>query len=243
MADLIATFGSCTLVQGDMREVLPGLSEKAALICTDPPYLLTTGGNTTGEMGGCFARDTYDNSGAWFPVVPWDEMAPILFAAARADADAIVMSNDRNLCEAETALRGAGFRFHRTLVWDKGSVTPNRWFMQGLEFAFYGYKGRARTISDKATHPLFRVRQVDETPHPNEKPIAMLQRWIELTTDPGDLVIDPFMGSGSTAIAALRAGRRFIGVEVLPKWFEVASARLERAVANMQGAFAFGDAP
>lgn len=243
MADHIYTRGTCTLIQGDMRAVLPGLAEKAALICTDPPYLLTTGGNTTGEMRGCFARDEYDNSGAWFPVVPWDKLAPVLFAVARKDADVIVMANDRNLCEAETALRGAGFKFHRTLVWDKGSVTPNRWFMQGLEFAFYGYKGRARPIADKASHPLFKVRQIDETDHPNEKPVAMLQRWIELTTDPGDLVIDPFMGSGSTAVAALRAGRRFVGVELLPRWFGVACTRIDRAVETLQSVFTFGDAP
>lgn len=242
MALAINTIGDCTLYQGDMRDVLPALAEKAALICTDPPYLLTSGGNSTGEMKGCFAKGTYDNSGAWFPVVPWAELAPVLFAACRANADAFVMANDRNLCEAETALRGAGFQFHRTLVWDKGTVTPNRWFMQGLEFAFYGFKGRARPIGDKGAHPLFRVRQADETPHPTEKPVAMLQRWIELTTDPGDLVIDPCMGSGSTAVAALRAGRRFVGVELLPRWYEVACARVQLAAKNEQSAFSFGGA-
>jgi len=239
MTGVVLTLGPCTLYQGDMRAVLPGLAEKAALICTDPPYLLTSGSNSTGEMRGCFSRDVYDNSGAWFPVVPWAETAPVLFAAARTDADAIVMANHRNLCDAETALRGAGFKFHRTLVWDKGSVTPNRWFMQGLEFAFYGWKGRARPINDKGAHPLFRVGQVDETPHPTEKPVALLQRWIELTTDPGDLVIDPFMGSGSTAVAALRAGRRFVGVEILPRWFDVAVGRVARALPRSQGAFDF----
>ena len=231
----VAIIGPCTLICGDMRQVLPGLTEKAALVLTDPPYRLTSGGNSTSEMGGCFAKASYDNSGELFPIVEWADLAPLLFGAARDDADAIVMANDKNLTAAETALARAGFQHHRTLVWDKRSVTPNRWFMQGLEFGLYMWRGRARPINDKAAHPLMSLAQRDETLHPTEKPVAMLQRWIELTTDPGDLVIDPFMGSGSTAIAALRAGRRFIGVEVMPRWYDVAARRVAVHVANGQG--------
>lgn len=237
MADKSVSIGPCTLVQGDMRDVLPHLAERAALIMTDPPYRLTSGGNTTGEMGGCFAKGEYDNSGELFPIVEWADLAPLIFAAARDDADAIVMANDRNLTDAETALRGAGWQFHRTLVWDKRSVTPNRWFMQGLEFGLYMYRGRARPINDKGAHPLFRVPQVDETPHPTGKPVALIQRWIELTTAPGDLVLDPFMGSGTTAVAALRAGRRFVGVELLDRWFDTSVARVTRAHAALQSSF------
>jgi site-specific DNA-methyltransferase (adenine-specific) len=218
-----------------MRDVLPLLTERAALILTDPPYRLTSGGNSTGEMGGCFAKDRYDNSGELFPIVEWADLAPLLFAAAREDADAIVMANDKNLNAAESALARAGFKHHRTLVWDKRTVTAGKYFMQGLEFGLYMWRGHARTISDPSTHPLFRVPHRDETLHPTEKPVAMLQRWIELTTDPGDLVIDPFMGSGSTAIAALRAGRRFIGIEVMPRWYDVAARRVAAHVANGQG--------
>jgi site-specific DNA-methyltransferase (adenine-specific) len=233
MTARVVQIGNCTLIEGDMRDELPRLTERAALILTDPPYRLTSGGKN-GEMGGCFSKDSYDNSGELFPIVEWACLAPLLFAAARDDADAIVMANDKNLTDAETALRGAGFGHHRTLVWDKRSVTPNRWFMQGLEFGLYMWRGRARPINDKAAHPLMTLSHRDETLHPTEKPVAMLRRWIELTTAPGDLVIDPFMGSGSTAIAAMQAGRRFIGIEVMPRWFDVAVARVARAKAGQQ---------
>lgn len=226
--------GDCALYKGDMRDILPNLAERAALVMTDPPYRLTSGGNTTGEMGGCFAKGEYANSGELFPIVEWADLAPLIFAAARDDADAIVMANDRNLCDAETALRGAGWNFHRTLVWDKGTVTPGRWFMQGLEFGLYMYRGRARPINDKAAHQLYRLSHRDETPHPTEKPVALIQRWIELTTAPGDLVIDPFMGSGTTAVAAMRAGRRFIGIELQQKWFDVSAARVRAVLAQGQ---------
>lgn len=240
MVGQMVRIGDVTLIQGDMREVLPQLEERAALVLTDPPYALTSGGAATGEMGGCFARGRYDNSGALFDLVPWDDLAPAIFAAARDDADAIVMANDRNLAEAQMALEAAGWGFHRILVWHKGTVTPNRYFMQGLEFGLYMWRGRARTINDCAAHPLIRCPQVDVTDHPTEKPVALFRRWIELTTDPGDLVLDPFLGSGTAAVAAMRAGRRFVGVEKNPRWFEAAVARVEAEVAGGQMDFALG---
>lgn len=238
MMGQVVQIGAATLIQGDMRDVLPQLGERAALVLSDPPYMLTSGGNSTGEMGGCFAPGAYDNSGALFPMVDWADMAPLMFAAARDDADAIIMANDKNMFDAHGAFTAAGWGFHRTLVWNKGTVTPNRWFMQGLEFGLYLWRGRARVINDCSAHPLVRVAQRDETAHPTEKPVSLMRRWIELTTAPGDLVLDPFMGSGSTAVAAVLAGRRFIGVEILPQWFEASVARVHAAQARRQSEFA-----
>ena len=62
--------------------------------------------------------------------------------------------------------------------------------------------------------------------HPTQKPIKLMLRLIEDFTDPGDLILDPFCGSGTTGVAALRLGRRFIGVELKPKWAELARERL-----------------
>lgn len=233
----VVHIGDCTLIQGDMREVLPGLAGCADLVLSDPPYRLTSGGSGTGELGGCLAKDSYDNSGELFPIVDWADMAPLIYGACAQDADAIIMANDRNEAAARIAFEAVGFGFHRLLVWDRGTVTPNRWFMQGLEFGLYLWRGHARTINDCATHPLFRVPQRDETKHPTEKPVMLMRRWIELTTAPGSMVLDPFMGSGSTIVAAALSGRRAIGVELNPKWFDVACARVDRAVSRGQGDF------
>lgn len=231
VAQVSVQVGDCQFIQGDMRAELPLLAERAALVLTDPPYRLTAGGKN-GLMGGCLGADRYDNSGELFPIVEWADLAPVIYGAAREDADAIVMSNDRNLHAAQGALMGAGFQFHRLLVWDKRSVTPNRWFMQGLEFGLYMWRGRARPITDKGAHPLVRMAQVDVTEHPTEKPVDLLQHWIEMTTEPGDLVLDPFMGSGSCAVAAMRAGRRFVGVEIEPRWFAASLARVRAEAAR-----------
>jgi DNA modification methylase len=233
MIGQVVQIGGVTLIHGDMREVLPHLDERAALVLTDPPYRLDSGGCTS-KLRGIFASDRYSNNGQLFDIVDWPDLAHLIWAAARDDADAIVMANDRNLCRAQAALETAGFRFHRLLVWDKRTVTPNRWFMSGLEFGLYMWRGRARPINDASAHQMMRVAQVDVTAHPTEKPVALFRRWIELTTAPGDLVLDPFFGSGCAAVAALQSGRRFVGVEKDRRWFEATVARVQAEAAGGQ---------
>lgn len=65
--------------------------------------------------------------------------------------------------------------------------------------------------------------------HPNEKPVEMVAHFLNLHSYPGDTVLDPFMGSGTTGVAALRLGRRFIGVELDPAHFETACRRISEA--------------
>lgn len=248
------TIGNCRLILGDMREVLPELGARAKLCLSDVPYRITSGGHASGEMGGCFAKDAYDNSGELFDIVEWEDMAPLIYGALDDDADAIIMVNDREEPKARFAFEGVGFGFHRTLVWDKITATPNRWFMPDMEFAMYLYKGRARIINDCGAKAKTRCRQrdvsqnylPDDLPtkerlaHATEKPVALMDYWIGLTTDRGDLVIDPFMGSGSTIVAAQQSGRMAIGIEKDPKWFGVACARVAEAVGGGRGEIFFG---
>ena len=237
------TIGDCRLILGDMREVLPRLSERADMVLSDPPYRLTSGGSSTGEMGGIFSKDRYDNSGELFDMVEWSDMAPLIYDACSENADAIIMSSDREEARARICFEDAGFGFHRLLMWNKGTVTPNKYFMQPVEFGIYMWKGRARTINNPGHKALVRYPNRDvshlfldpKTPkserhaHATEKPVAVMESWMRNCTDSGDLVLDPFMGSGSTIVAAAKAGRRAIGIEKDPKWFEVACARVREA--------------
>jgi site-specific DNA-methyltransferase (adenine-specific) len=247
------TIGACRLILGDMRDVLPALQPRAKLCLSDPPYRITSGGNSTGEMGGCFAKDAYDNSGELFDMVEWSDMAPLIHGALADDADAIIMASDREEGAARAAFDAAGFGFHRLLVWDKITATPNRWYMPNCEFGLYLYKGRARRISDCASKALIRCPQQDvshlylsaDVPrdqrraHATEKPVALMAHWMGNSTDPGDLVIDPFMGSGSTIVAAARTGRAAIGIEKDPKWFDVACARVAEVSQSGRGELPF----
>ena len=255
------TIGDCRMILGDMREVVPELQgqlkpkDRPTLCLSDVPYRLTSGGKTTGEMSGCFAKDEYDNSGELFDMVEWSEMAPLMFNVLADNANLLVMTSDREEPTARHAFESVGFGFHHLLVWGKNTCTPNRFYMASCEFGLFMYKGRARTITDPGSKQLTGCPQVDvsdkyipkhhfeggrrPSPHPTEKPVALMTHWLTNSTDIGDLIIDPFMGSGSTIVAAARTGRAAIGIEKDPKWFEVACARVKEAYEYAQPA-AFG---
>lgn len=65
--------------------------------------------------------------------------------------------------------------------------------------------------------------------HPNEKPIEVVEQLVATHSNPGDLILDPFMGSGTTGVACARLGRRFVGIEIEPKYFDIACRRIEQA--------------
>ncbi|MGR3605309.1 DNA-methyltransferase [Sulfitobacter sp.] len=226
------TIGGCRLIQGDTRAILPILDLQADLCVTDPPYKLSSGGSRSGTMGGKFSSDVYDNSGLLMDVVGWSEIGGPIFRALKADADCYVMSDDSNLFSAHGGFIGAGFKFHALLVWDK--IVPNRtrYYMKDSEFTLYLWKGRARDIRHGGSKRVVRLARPDGAAHPTQKPVELMRFYIINSSDPGELVLDPFMGSGTTLVAAIQAGRRAIGIEKSPKHFEAACARVRGAVAD-----------
>ncbi|MEX0583854.1 MAG: site-specific DNA-methyltransferase, partial [Sneathiella sp.] len=106
--------------------------------------------------------------------------------------------------------------------------TPNRWYMKTAEFALYLYRAPPRTINDPGCGQVFVAAPGTDTQHPTEKPVSLMEYWIANSSIPGDTVLDPFMGSGTTGIAALRRGRRFIGIESQKDVFEMACQRIAK---------------
>lgn len=218
------TIGNCRLILGDMREVLPQLDVRADLVVTDPPYLLTSGGTVEQSMGGIFAHDNYANTGALMDVMPWHEMGGPLFRACAPDADCYVMSNDKNVIAAGSAFLGAGWQFHNLLAWDKVRATRNRWYMKHLEFTLYFWKGTAdpKGINDCGSKQLFKLNAPRRSKHPTEKPVALFSHYVLNSSRQGDVVLDPFMGSGTAMLSCIEHGRRGIGIEKDPSYFEEA---------------------
>ncbi|UWS81059.1 DNA methyltransferase [Phaeobacter sp. G2] len=222
--------GGCTLYLGDMRDVLPRLPEKAALCATDAPYKLTSGGKANQSMSGKFALDRYDNSGDLMASIPWNEMGGPIYRALKSDADAYVMCNDKHFGAAQIAFQGVGFKFHNLLTWDKGAPTRAPFYMKNQEFTQYLWKGRARRPNyggAKQSFACARPKGVDW--HPTPKPTSLMALYILQSSQPGDLVLEPFMGAGATVLAALAFGRRAVGVEIEDSYFEKSCARIEAA--------------
>lgn len=226
--------GDCRLILGDAMAILPTLP-KSHLVVSDIPYALTTGGvsKSSKTMSGIFAAHNYANDGQLImATVPFPEMMAGIYDALVANADCYVMANDKNVHPLTDAAFGAGFQFHNLLAWDKITPTANRWYMKNLEFTLYLWKGRARTINFPGSKQLIRGGIEKESGHPTEKPVHLMAEYIINSSQRGEAVLDPFMGSGTTGVAAVQNGRQFVGIEIDPTWFDLACERIRSAYAH-----------
>lgn len=228
----IERIGNHVLYLGNALEIMPTL-EPVDLVWSDIPYPLTTGGKSKSSktMSGIFAAHNYANDGQLImAVTPFPEMFKAIYDVLRDDADCYVMVNDKNIHAALNAAESAGFGFHNILPWDKIGPTANRWYMKHFEFALYFWKGRAATINNPSSKQGIVCPANKETAHPTEKPVEVMQAHIRNSSLHDEVVLDPFMGAGSTGVAAARLGRRFIGIEIEERWFDVACERVSRAL-------------
>lgn len=238
-----------TIYQGNALDILPQL--QADCIVTDPPYLLTSGGNTdhASRIGGAFGKGKYNNNGKIVDCPhEWPEFMKPMYDALRSPGHAYFMANDKNQFEMQYEAMQAGFYFHNLLNWRKGTCTQNRWYMKDTEYIGFFGKGEAFAINNCGSKQSADIPQRDESGeylpagedgskdhHPTEKPVRLMRHYILNSTQKGESVLDPFMGSGTTGVAAIMEGRRFIGIEMNAKWFGVAQARLDKAVRNLLG--------
>lgn len=132
------------------------------------------------------------------------------------------------------AMKLAGFQVKSEVIWDKvmhGMGDCKAQFAPTHENVVFAVKG-------KFSFPGKRPRDVvtyhklasGEMIHPTEKPVGLLTSLVNAVTKPGDLILDPFAGSGSTLVAAKKSGRRFIGVELDDEYYEKARRRIEEVV-------------
>jgi DNA modification methylase len=196
-----------TLYCGDCREVLPTL--KADVMLTDPPYGIAYCSGMEGALPRSIANDK-DTSVRDAALDAWGDRPALVFGTWRAP-------------------RPAAARM--VLVWDKGGALGMGdlsipWKPGHEEIYVIGRGFAGRRSSDVLAYPPVQSMAKNGRVHPNEKPVALLEAL--LAKCPPGVVLDPFAGSGSTLVAADRMGRKAIGIELDPKYCDVAIRRLER---------------
>lgn len=221
-------FVTHTLFNDDARRVLRWLPPASVdLIVTDPPYRTISGGEggTDGRPSGMLAK----NDGKIFEHndTPISDYAADLFRVLRSPGHAYVFTNLLNLWTFQSVLTGAGFKVHNLLIWRKQNTVPNRWYMKNCEFVLFLRKGPARAIYTPSAQMVHDFHNpVGSKSHETEKPADLMRFYIEASSQPGDTVLDPFMGTGATGVAAHETGRQFIGVELDEAYFNVARGRI-----------------
>ena len=137
------------------------------------------------------------------------------------------MVNGRNYKDLQVEAEKAGFIYQNTLVWIKQNATPNHYYMQKCEFILMLRKGTARDINDFGAVNVFTdLNPIGNKFHPTEKPLSLMKKLIENSTNEGDIVLEPFAGAGVTLIAAKELNRNYAGSEIDKKYYDIAISRL-----------------
>ena len=121
-------------------------------------------------------------------------------------------------------------------VWDKTNPSPmngQRLWLSGLEFCVYARKPKS-TFNEHCKKALWTNAIARSKQHPTEKPIKLMCRLIEASSNKNDIILDPFMGSGSTGVACVNTGRNFIGIELDEDYFKIASERIKQSKETLQ---------
>jgi site-specific DNA-methyltransferase (adenine-specific) len=124
------------------------------------------------------------------------------------------------------------FKLKNILVWVKnnhGSGDLKASYAPKHELVLYGNKGR-RIFCGKRMEDVIFANKTKNVNHPTEKPVDLLEQFINNSTEKNEVVFDGFMGSGSTGVACVNTGRHFIGIELDPGYFEIAQKRIAEAV-------------
>jgi site-specific DNA-methyltransferase (adenine-specific) len=220
---------SYELHKADAVEWLKTLADESVdLVITDPPYESLERHRAVGTT--TRLKVSKGSSNKWFSIFPNARFPELLRELMR------VLRPNRHFylhCDSETAFivkpmaEAAGFRFWKPLVWDKVSIGMGYHYRSRYEFILFFEKGKRR-LSDLGVADVIRVPRV-RAGYPTEKPSAVAEILIGQSSSAGDLVVDPFMGSGSSGVAAIQLGRRFIGCDVSPESISLASQRLALA--------------
>jgi site-specific DNA-methyltransferase (adenine-specific) len=235
------------LYNGDSLKLLRRVpTESVDLVFADPPYFLSNGGMTckSGQM-------VRVDKGRWDESQGVD--ADFRFQAAwlkecqrilKPNGSVFVSGTRHNIFSVGFAMQRLGYKLLNDIVWYKRNPPPNlacRYFTHTSETILwaardersrwtFNYQLMKRLNGGKQMKSLWSIlppnkAEKAEGKHPTQKPVELLERIILAASHPGDLVLDPFCGSGTTGLAASRLGRRFVGIELDPEFVDLTTRR------------------
>ena len=211
------------LYKGDCLEVMDKLIKqnvKVDAIITDPPYGMDYRSNYRKEK---YEKISNDNDLSFL-----DDFFQKCDKLLKDDTHIYCFCSWHHIDKFKIAFEKY-FTLKNVIVWEKnntsmgdlkGSYAPKH------EFILFGHKGR-RLRNGKRLPDILQANRTGNKLHPTQKPISLLQIFVEQSSNENEIILDPFMGSGSTGVAALNTNRKFIGIELDGKYFNIAKDRLE----------------
>jgi len=215
---MIVTIGNCTLYQGNCMDVLTTLKQNSVdAVVTDIPY-----GEVSRDSNGLRNLDK-----GYADEVTVDIHAFLTQIDLVCKGSFYIFCGTRQLGETKAWFSEKGYTT-RTIIWEKTNPSPmNGQFvwLSGIEFCSFAKKPKG-VFNGNCRNTVLKYPAGTSRLHPTQKPISLICDLINTSTNEGDVVIDPCMGSGTTGIACIELGRKFIGIELNKNSFEIACQRI-----------------
>jgi site-specific DNA-methyltransferase (adenine-specific) len=244
--------GSVTLYRGDCLQILPELEAGSVdLLWTDPPYGHK---NADGDFLSRRHEIMADGNGTVQQAIANDDhdgMRRVVDGMLR-EAVRIL---DRDCCccccccccgggpkptfaWVANRMDSDGLSFFHSVIWDKRNPGVGWMYRRQHEMVMVAHRRGGKLLwaeGAKSQPNIISLSKPRNDNHPNEKPVALVERFILNHTNEGHMVLDPFMGSGTTGVACVKTGRKFIGIELDTGYFEIAKGRIQAAITERQG--------
>lgn len=240
--------GDFTLVEGDCVDTLSRFRFGFDMVFADPPYFLS-GGGISYQSGKVVCVD----KGEWDKPLPAAEMDAFNLQWLSAVRDHMkdnatiwISGTHHNIFSVQQQLIKLGFKILNVVTWAKTNPPPNiscRYFTFSTEFIiwarksakvphFFNYALMRQLNGNKQMTDVWQLPAIGRWEkscgkHPTQKPLGVLARLIQASTQPGAWILDPFSGSATTGIAACLLGRRYLGLEIEPQYLAMSRARRE----------------
>ena len=221
--------GNCTIYHGDCMEMLPSIAPGSIdAVWVDPPFGISYVPNSrkTIAIPDRLTNDEKPHLEFIPPIVKTIKDGGAVYLCTRFDVAA----------QWGTALQSAGAKVKNPIYWiknvgSKGDLTGDR--SNCVEIVLFAHIGR-HLLRGKRTTNAWTIPRPEILYHPTPKPLELVRRCIQASSAPGDLILDPCLGSGTTAIACALMGRRFIGAEIDNDFFDLACERIEQAYRDVE---------
>ena len=205
---------------------LRGLPDESVdLVLTDPAYESLEKHRAVGTT--TRLKVSAGSSNPWFSGFPnarFGELFAEVYRVLKPDTHFYLMCDPETAFIAKPIAEARGFKFWKPLVWDKRSIGMGYHYRARYEFVLFFEKGKRR-LANLGIADVLEVPRV-RNGYPAEKPVALAEVLIGQSSLEREIVVDPFMGSGSVGVAALKSGRRFIGGDVAPPALDLTRKRL-----------------
>lgn len=208
-------------ILGDCLEIVPTLG-KVDVVVTDPPYGIMT--HAGARSANSLRKTTID-----FDAITSGDLVGLCSMFVAIANRWVIMT-----CEWRHAasLEAAGLPLVRLGVWIKPNGAPqftgDRPGMGWEAVAILHREGKK--YWNGGGHHAVWTCPIEQGEHPTQKPVRLVADWVRAFADIGEIILDPFMGSGTTGVAAVKIGRKFIGIEIEPKYFDIACRRIQAAL-------------